>query len=101
MKTHRWEDIKRKNLPDATIEKLDQEVRAEIAEMNLRALREAAGKTQVEAATLAEMSQSELSKMERRDDHLLSTLRRYVEGLGGELEVSAIINGKRIKLIGV
>lgn len=101
MGTHRWEDIKRKKLPDATIERLDREVQAEVTEMNLRALREAAGKTQTEVAALTEMTQSELSKLERRDDHLLSTLRRYVEGLGGELEISAVINGKRINLVGV
>jgi len=34
------------------------------------------------------MTQAELSKFERRDDHLLSTLRRYVTALGGSLRWS-------------
>jgi hypothetical protein len=47
------------------------------------------------------MKQSELSRSERREDHLLSTLRRYVEGLGGELVVVARLGGKAVRLRGV
>ena len=45
--------------------------------------------------------QSEVSKAERRDDHLLSTLRRYIEALGGELEVVARFGDKSVRLKGV
>jgi len=69
--------------------------------MTLRALREASGKTQDEMAELTAMSQSQLSRFERRDDYLLSTLRRYVEALGGEIEIVAVLKGKRIKLRGL
>jgi hypothetical protein len=44
------------------------------------------------------MTQSELSRLESRDDHLTSTLRRYVEALGGTLEISAVFGKRRIKL---
>lgn len=43
----------------------------------LRALREGAGKTQGEVASLPGMDQSEISRVEQRDDLRLSTLRRY------------------------
>ena len=76
-------------------------VEEEILEMNLQALRELLGKTQEELTQLAETAQSELSRAERRDDHLVSTLRRYVEALGGELEVVASFGKKRIRLQGV
>jgi hypothetical protein len=33
------------------------------------------------------VSQSDVSKLERRDDLLLSTLQRYVEAIGGRLEL--------------
>jgi transcriptional regulator with XRE-family HTH domain len=69
--------------------------------MNLRAMREALGKTQEELARLIDMSQAELSRAERREDHLVSTLRRYVEALGGELEVIATFPDKRVRLQGV
>jgi predicted transcriptional regulator len=101
MKTHRWEDIKRRKLSPEQIEKIRREVEEEILEMNLRAMRELVGKTQGEVAEAADMDQSEISKAERREDHLLSTLRRYVEALGGELEVIASFGDKRVRLRGV
>ena len=66
--------------------------------MNLRALRESLGKTQDEIARRAAMTQSQLSRLERRDDHLLSTLRKYVRALGGDLEVVAVLRKKRVSL---
>ena len=44
---------------------------------------------------------SEWSIFERRDDHLISTLRRYVTALGGELEVVDVFDNKRIALKGI
>lgn len=80
---------------------LEAEVEVEIEKINLRALREALGKTQTEIAKLVEMNQGEVSRFERRDDHRLSTLRNYVKALGGEIEVYAVIDGKRVQLQGV
>jgi hypothetical protein len=65
---------------------------------NLRGLRESAGKTQGEIARRTAMSQPQLSRLESRKDHLISTLRRYVRALGGEIEVVALIDGKRVSL---
>lgn len=39
--------------------------------------------------------------MERREDNPLEPLRRYVEALGGELELVAVMGNKRVKLLGV
>jgi hypothetical protein len=39
--------------------------------------------------------------MERRSDHRISTLRKLVEALGGELEVIAHVGSKRVRLRGV
>jgi transcriptional regulator with XRE-family HTH domain len=100
MATQKWNEIKEKMAPDRRV-RLDAEVRREVLAMELRELRKEAGKTQTEVAAVAEMTQAELSKFERRDDHLLSTLRRYVTALGGELEVVAVFNNKRIALKGV
>lgn len=69
--------------------------------LTLAEVRRLRGLTQVEAATGAGMDQSELSKAERREDHRLSTLQRYVEALGGKLEVFARFGSKRIRLKGV
>ena len=78
----------------------DENAREDL-ELNLKAVRELAGKTQADLAEAAGTSQGEVSMAERRDDHLVSTLRRYVEALGGELEVIARFGDKTVKLHGV
>lgn len=77
------------------------DVKANELEVSLRELRRIAGKRQTEVAAAMGMNQGELSRFERRDDRMLSTLRRYVQALGGELEVSAVLDGKRIAIRGV
>jgi DNA-binding XRE family transcriptional regulator len=98
MKLLKWSDVKRAKLDTSRLERVQQRVEKELLDANLAELRRAVGVTQVEAAEAAEMSQSELSRLERRPDHLVSTLRRYVESLGGELEVTAVVGNKRVRL---
>ena len=101
MKTKKWADIKAKGRSNEDLARLDAEIEREVLSMNLRALRESAGKTQEELSALANLSQAELSRFEKREDHLLSTLRRYVEALGGTLEVCAVFGDRKVKLEGV
>ena len=96
MKVHDWEDVRRRKLTPGEIEENDRAIVQELLEMDLRALREALGKTQEEVARLAEMSQPQLSRAERQEDHRISTLRRIVRALGGELEIVARIGEQRI-----
>jgi DNA-binding XRE family transcriptional regulator len=56
----------------------------------LRELRQARHVTQEQLATQVGMSQSDLSKAERRSDPKLSTVRSLVEGLGLELRLVAV-----------
>ena len=100
MATHKWNEIREKMTPERRA-RVDDDVHRELLAMALRELRQEAGKTQAEVAEIAEMTQAELSKFERREDHLLSTLRRYVTALGGQLEVVAVFENKRIALKGV
>jgi predicted XRE-type DNA-binding protein len=64
-------------------------VLAEISsrQATLRRLREARALTQTTLAELLEMDQSEVSRLERRSDMLLSTLKRFVQATGGELHI--------------
>lgn len=101
MRARRWEKVGKQKSSSTNIEDVRRRVAGELLEMNLRDFRESLGKTQDETALLAELSQSQLSKIERRKDHLVSTLRRYVEALGGDLEIVALIGNKRIALRGV
>lgn len=62
--------------------------------MSLRDVRKDLGRTQVQVAKEAGMSQGDLSRLERRSDHLLSTLERYAHALGGQLDI-AVVRGTR------
>jgi transcriptional regulator len=52
--------------------------------------------TQVELAEMLGVTQATLSKLERRADLKVSTLRRYVESLGGRLEIVARIGERSV-----
>lgn len=60
-----------------------------VAELSLAGLRQAQHVTQETLAARLATSQPEISKMEHRSDMYVSTLRHYVEALGGELEIIA------------
>lgn len=56
-------------------------------------LRRARGLTQAALARTLDKSQPDISRVEREADLLLSTLRSYVEAMGGELELVARFPG--------
>lgn len=56
---------------------------------SLKDLRQAVEKTQVDLAQALGVGQDTISRLEQRSDMLLSTLRRYIEGMGGKLELVA------------
>jgi transcriptional regulator with XRE-family HTH domain len=67
-------------------------------------LREATGKTQIDVARESQMDQGDISRLETRtdfEDCQMATLRRYVEALGGSLEMVARFGDKRITIAGV
>jgi predicted transcriptional regulator len=66
--------------------------------MTLRTLRESVGMTQGELARDTGMTQPQLSRVETRRDHLLSTLRKYVRAMGGDVDVVARIDGRDVIL---
>ncbi|QGM97242.1 XRE family transcriptional regulator [Methylocystis parvus] len=54
----------------------------------LRELRQIAGKAQGDIATALNIKQPSVSKIEKQTDMHLSTLRSYVEAIGGKLELT-------------
>ncbi len=60
-----------------------------LVEMPLHELRDAMQKTQTQLAAVLLVNQSTISKLERRTDMYVSTLRSYIEAMGGELEILA------------
>jgi predicted transcriptional regulator len=96
-----WKSVKAGRLGPQAAARVAARAEREIRELTLRELRKDLAVTQAELARAADMTQSELSRLENRDDHLVSSLRRYVEALGGEIEITAVIGARRVKLTDV
>src|SRR5689334_15536052 len=59
-------------------------------EMVLEELRDALRLTQEQLAKTLNVDQSAISKLERRTDMYVSTLERFIEAMGGRLEIRAV-----------
>jgi hypothetical protein len=75
--------------PEARAE-VDAWVQQEMKQMPLNQLRNARAMTQTRLAELLEMDQGNVSRLEQRTDMYLSTLRSYIEAMGGVLEIRAL-----------
>lgn len=69
-----------------------------LAELPLQELRQARALSQAELAEVLGLNQATISKLERRTDMYLSSLRRFVEAMGGELEISASFPEGRVRI---
>jgi len=93
-----------KTLNEVMKEKFSSEERAvirekaqeKVAAIRLQQVRKSHHITQKELAASMGLSQSALSELERRPNITLGTMQRYVEALGGHLEVNAVFkDGKK------
>ena len=75
-----------KALPPMRRKKIEQRT-MELA--TLKDLRKAAEQTQADTAASLGVGQDTISRLEKRSDMLLSTLRHYVESMGGKLQLVA------------
>jgi DNA-binding XRE family transcriptional regulator len=83
-------DQKMKSIGPARRKKVEAHAAGLIAEeMTLQELRQARKLTQVRMAKVLGISQDGVSRLEKRSDLLLSTLRKSVEAMGGNLSLVA------------
>jgi transcriptional regulator with XRE-family HTH domain len=82
----KWRELYDK-IPEARRATIEARVQALERELPLHEIRRARSLTQVQLAEEMNASQGEISALERRTDHYVSTLRRYVTAMGGELEI--------------
>lgn len=66
--------------------------------LTLEQLRQALGLSQEEMAELLDVQQPAISKLERRDDMKISTLRELIEAMGGKLEITATFADQSVAL---
>lgn len=85
----KWRDIRGSFSPVEEAE-IEREVENAAAVMTLYQLREARSLTQVSLAKVLEVNQGAVSRMEKRTDMYVSTLRNFIQAMGGRLQVKAI-----------
>ena len=98
MPGHRNFNELRKQMSPKRRAQIDETVREDLGKMLLSELRRFAGKTQVKLADSMGLKQSTVSQLESQQDMQISTLRRIVEALGGDLEITAILPKGRVEL---
>lgn len=91
----KWNNLKRKISPQAQA-RVDARVKATLQTMPLAEIRKAIGMTQADLAGKLDVAQGSVSKIENATDMYLTTLRKYVEALGGELHLTATFADGRV-----
>jgi len=78
--------------------RIETEKRAILTGLRLAELRAGQGLTQVQVAQRLGTTQENVSRIERADDTQLSTIKRYIEALGGHLELHAVFQDRDIPI---
>jgi DNA-binding XRE family transcriptional regulator len=78
--------------------RVESETEAILTGLRLAELRAEQRLTQVQVAEKLGTTQENVSRIERAEDTQLSTIRRYVEALGGNLELHAIFADRDIPI---
>lgn len=99
MKASKFRTMRRELLTDPTFRAAVAREKALMARLDLAAARQATGMTQEAVAVGMGKSQENISRIERQRDVRVSTLVQFVQAQGGELEITAIFQGKRVNLI--
>jgi len=93
----KWSELEAKMGPER-VTAARARARKVIEEMPHQQLRNAREMTQARLAEILEMDQGNISKLEKRTDMYLSTLRSYIEAMGGELEIRAVFPDGDVKI---
>jgi transcriptional regulator with XRE-family HTH domain len=84
-----FDELVKRTTTQKTRQRAAARTRELLGELLLSEIRKLAGKSQRQVAVSLGIKQPSLSKLEKQSDMQISTLRRIVNALGGELEVIA------------
>ncbi|MGA1801354.1 XRE family transcriptional regulator [Rhizobium sp. HT1-10] len=94
---HSFADLRAKMSPEAKAAATIEETKLD-AEMDLADLRRAMKLSQDEIAQTLQIAQGSVAKLEKRADMYVGTLRRFIEAMGGELDIVARFPGYSVKI---
>src|ERR1700730_614013 len=95
--TKKWRDLY-ENIPTERRARIEAQIAKDLAEMPLAEVRRARELTQQQIARSLEVNQAWVSKLEHQTDMYLSTLRSFVEAMGGELEIIVRFDDGAVRL---
>ena len=99
MSGHRpFSDLKKDWTADRLAANAEHKARLVAERVSLEQLREGLGISQEELATLLEVRQPAISKLVRRPDMKVSTLRDLIAAMGGELHITATFADRSVEI---
>lgn len=94
----KFRDLTAATMSKESLARAESKARVGLTALRLQALRRTREMSQEELAAELTMEQGNVSRLERQSDMHISTLRRYVEALGGTLEIVAHFADGYVKL---
>jgi hypothetical protein len=94
---HKFQELQKKISPERRA-RVEERVRYAIQKMALDELRTAREFTQAELSQVLKVDQGSISKLERRTDMYIGTLRRYIEAMGGSLQIRAVFPDGEVQI---
>jgi predicted XRE-type DNA-binding protein len=94
---HKFRELQMKISAERRV-RVEERVREAIKEMALDELRTAREFTQAELSQVLRVDQGSISKLERRTDMYIGTLRRYIEAMGGSLQIRAVFPDGEVQI---
>ena len=85
-------------MPPESRARVAERVKATLENMALDELRAAREMTQEHLAEILKVNQAAVSKLERRADMYVSTLGRFIEAMGGKLEIRAVFPDGTVRI---
>jgi DNA-binding XRE family transcriptional regulator len=93
-----WRQLKNETMTAEDLKKARKLTERDLAGIEMNRLRQKLEVTQEQLANKLHVTQTAVSRLERRPDMLLSTLREFIEALGGEIEIRAVFGNRVLKI---
>jgi DNA-binding transcriptional regulator YiaG len=93
-----WGKLKDKTMTARAQRKARRLANNALTKIEMSQLRETLKVTQSQLANKLKVTQTAVSRLESRPDMHLSTLRNYIQALGGEVEILAVFGNRTVRL---
>jgi len=97
MAARNFKELQSKMSPESQV-RSQALAREMLAKMPLNELRAARELTQEHLAEILHIKQASISKMERRTDMYIGTLAKFIQAMGGELEIRAVFPDGAVRI---